>query len=218
MSTSWATSFDIYRMLTAAGIAENGLNQFQQAIDFNTALATAQKHIERETMFEPFLATASSSLTFDPWEVKYNSERLLLQLPGGLASNHPVTIVANSQTLTQDSDYWMMSQRAIAAGKPFYAIEFLHPPSGPRKSLVITGYWGYSDVLPDYIFRAHVQLTCVQIAPEIAQALSGGLISWKEADTEEAYGADRLKVAVAGWNDAANKAINLCRKTSYRVF
>ena len=159
------------------------------------ALASAIGEWERVTKWQPFAAAAApSTRVFD------SPLSAILDLEGGLIDAPSVMIGTTAYTLNQQ--FTAGPKNALARGLPICYLDFgpLTSPQGygysnslgflpsGRMTVSVTGTWGYCGVVPPDVRQAILQEAAAQLAPSLAIARYGGLISWTEEGVTENYG------------------------------
>lgn len=210
MPTSWPTSSDVSAMLTTAGLVGS-----TDTFDYHTAIQAAIEEFEHLTGRRPFLRDAADvTRRYDPpgprrsgftYATTHAGGGIYLPLDAGLLT---VTAVyagwdgSSGSALTEGTDYILHPANAAAMGLPYDAIEFLYPMFGGRRSIAVVGKWGYSATVPYDVWEAVRGQAAANLAPQIAASISRGVISWKEADVAEEYGAKPLEHVVGQWRQA----------------
>ena len=118
---------------------------------------------------------------------------------------------------TAGVDYWLEPSDAPGKGWPYTAIRFLRrwldTASGPgvgwpadRRSIAVTGQFGYSLTLPDDVWQAVLERAAAKVARQLGFAITGGGISkWERAERSVSYrsSADIAAAFSADWATTA---------------
>lgn len=105
-------------------------------------------------------------------------------------------------TLVVNDDYMGYPHNAVALGRAFTAVEIFGwrwmSPLAPsyRRSIAITGRWGYGTTLPPDVREAMLALGALKAWNAATFGVTGGLGSWSEGDVKEDYG--------KGWDSASD--------------
>lgn len=201
--SSWPNSGDLLRFLEGAGLtvpsALNGL--------LATAAAAGRRDLEGPKGADRKLLADAEDVErrFDP----PTDRGSLLFIPdlAELTTLEYQPENATAETLTANEDFWLEPYDAQAdpdQPQPFTQIRFYRRWRMPlgiseRRSIVITGKWGYAATLPDDIWLAALAHAGCLMLPGVAQNTTGGVLEWKDADAAEKYGDDPFKMLRTGW-------------------
>ena len=140
------------------------------------------------------------------------SQRGVLALGQDLASDGGTIVVTSRGTAQVNGiDYYLGPPNADNEGRPWSWLELpsnLGFPMTPiyRKSIVITGLWGASAVIPDDVWEAERQYAAALCAVEIGLTISSGL--YKVEDVQ--YGnmdTVPLSVQAAAWKSVFDATV-----------
>ena len=154
------------------------------------------------------LLAASQTRTFDPPMFP----RTKLPLVDDLAQMTSLSVAGTVKVL--NVDYYLLPENADALGKPFNLVDFAVPIYGARKSVSITGLWGYATQIPDGPWNSILARAAYLAHPQIAAAVSKGLVSWKEDDVSETYGIDPLGFLRDQWEKIYEGGVEKFRKVT----
>ena len=221
-STQYPAAADLLSFLRASGMLRglpaDGIPTYEI---LGYALASAIGEWERVTKWQPFAADAApSARVFD------SPLSAILDLEGGVVDAPTVMIGTSAYTLGQQ--YTMGPKNALARGLPVMFLDFspLSSPQGygysnslgylpsGRLTVSVTGTWGYCKVIPPDVRQAILQEAACQLAPSLAIARFGGLVSWTEEGVSENYGrAQYSDMADSGAKAFQNAAMRYRRIT-----
>ena len=197
MPKIYPTSTELSAWLTAAGFTAGTL-------DLTVAAAHGRFEFERAAgrkMYEP----SSGDRFFDP--------------PGGPgylpldedldSSAAPVVVYqptgAAAETLVAGTDYRLRPYSADPRDVPYHGVEFYRRwpfplTSGYRRSLKITGNWGYSaSGFPEDVFDAMLKFAAASLCGQKGFSLSSGYAQTIEAGVNRTWGADPISGAREAW-------------------
>jgi len=175
------TADDLQRYLAAAGLIDVSPASPFTFVDLAQRVASAQSDFEGR-IGRTLLATLGSR-TYDPPTTTVLPQRLFLN--ADLAGN-PTALSIGGIVKVLDADYFMGSENSDADGLPFQWIEFPNYVTAVRKSIVVTGYWGYALTIPDGAWAAMLARAAYLSHPELAAAITQGMIRF----TDEGFGAN----------------------------
>lgn len=191
-------------------------------VDFQSATEAAIREWEERTGWLPFLAAASTtSRRYDPpgpnrspsspWTTRGGHWRLWLGA-GIVSSTTPTVVTGYSDesagtTLVNEDDFWMGPENADAKGKPWEWVEFSGGQWGEARSIRITARFGYSTNIADDVWQAVRCLGALEVAPELEGLISGGTVSYKDADVEEKFGDDPLRTWTDRWDGKVKQVV-----------
>jgi hypothetical protein len=215
MKTAYPTATDIENFIEAGGITTTA---GQQA--FFASAALAGKQIIEQRTGRVFLGDGTNTTRYyEPPTTR--SGRLYID---DLASLSTVTYQPSGQATatswTLNTDYWVEPDNYAAKGLPITSLilrqGWSQPLSGTyRRSVIVTGQWGYATLaagFPDAVWLAMLAAGCVAVYGSIAQALTGGMLGWKEADVQEDYGVEPLKRLRDSWAGIVETTVPLYRR------
>lgn len=138
--------------------------------------------------------------------------RNILALDADLVSCTSLTVAGVAKT--EGVDFWLLPDNANQDGKPFDAIEFALSfafSNLQRKSILITGTWGFGLTIPDDAWEGMVAQGAFLAYPQIAINISKGTQMRREGDVEEQYGRGQktgpLVEEAAAWQMQAGAAV-----------
>lgn len=200
---TWPTVSDLIAFLDASGLAV--ANADLSAMQLDLAIASAIDAFEADTGFDPFIAAAADSTRyFSPDGTKVIDLRCgLVASPTSVSVSYDPGSGYAGTELTTD-DYWLKPDSANGTTKPYTWIECAGVPRGLPRSIVIVGKWGYTPNATGPAEDARYAVLCkasAVIAPQMRKLLGGGVISWREGDTQRQYGsAGSIAAAMADWD------------------
>lgn len=156
------------------------------SIDYQQRVDSARQMFESQ-IGRVLLATTQTR-RFDP----PTNVRSTVDLQTDLVS--VTSLTAQGVVKTEGTDFLPGPDNATQDGKPFRWIEFLGGiywpaplPPQMRRSVVITGPFGYSLTVPTLGYDAILAQAAVNCYPDLALAISRGLQMKRQGDTEEMY-------------------------------
>jgi hypothetical protein len=155
---------------------------FLAPINLADKIARARRDMEQNTG-RVFLAVTSAR-TYTP-----RTSGPFLDLRADLAEFTSLSISGTPKTLNTDFELW--PENADADGRPWTMIRFtnyFNLDLLSRRTVVVTGKWGYSVAIPDDVWDAILDRGVDLCAPEISGAISGGLTSEQHGDEKWVYG------------------------------
>jgi hypothetical protein len=192
MPSTHPTATDLQALYASTGLVPNPAVAPFSSIAWAAYVATAIAAFAEATGRTFGVGTAAPSVarTFDP----PRNSRALLQLGAEALSIASVTVSGAVQVL--NTDYYLGPPNADAEGKPWSWIEFASPFSNPltvaaRKSVVVTGVWGYSVNVPDDVWDAELKYAGWLAAPLVALKISKGLSMLRGGDEERRFSQGR---------------------------
>lgn len=195
---AWPTTRDLDTFLRAAGLTPSNALMTQ----FPAVLIGAYKDFEKAAG-RIMLAPASETRYFDP---PNNNDGILF--PDDLASISTVIYYptnGSSFTYTANTDYWVEPHNAAVKEEPYTMIRFrrrwLTPLSTPeRRSIQITGRFGYATSIPEDVWFAVLARAGWSIFPQAHMTTNSGIKSWQDGDRTVNYGDifDQTRKAWAG--------------------
>lgn len=181
MKSAWPTGAEIreYVEQTLQGGVSDGL----ESLDWDAVAGAALDTWETETGFRPFMASATESTRrFDPPAGKR------LDLRGGLVvapSEVRSGVTSTYAGEVVDSDYyWFIPSDYVEVSRPIEWIEFDMPQVGGKRSIAVTGYWGFcaNGQIPDGAWLGVLHAgVCVAI-PLILRGTAYGMRRLSEGD------------------------------------
>ena len=212
---------DVQTWLTAAGFtfSTSTASQASQMELFDAIARTGRQVFERRCG-RTFLGTGSNSTRyFDP--PTNRDGRLRIDDLASLNTVQYQPYGSTAETLTLTTDFWTLPDNAADRSLPFTALQFrARRWSGPitsslRRSIIISGQWGMftkATGLPEAVWSAMIAAGCLDLFGTLSQALTGGLLSWKEADVQEDYGVEPLNRLRASFEARVDTAVRLYRR------
>jgi hypothetical protein len=196
--TGYPVLGDMDDFLQDAGITTTGL-------DMLDALAAGISAFERETG-RTFYVAAAVTRTYDPPTAPSG----VLPLKADLISSPTPTVSYQGTLMTAATDYRFLPANAPGEGKPYNRVEFLRRwywpvTRGDWDQISIVGKFVYAATIPEDAWRGMLTMAGLELAPQIAQAISLGLVSWTEADVTENYGQKPLQGLIDQWTDRADR-------------
>lgn len=215
MKTAYPTATNVEDFIEASGITASAA----QITFLDEAALSGKQIIERRTG-RTFLGDGTNTTRYyQPPTTR--SGRLRIE---DLASISSVTYQPSGQTTattwTANTDYWTEPDNYAARGEPITSLVLRQRWSQPlgtayRRSIAVTGQWGYSTLaagFPEAVWLAMIAAGLVDVWELFAQSISGGMLSWKEADVQEDYGVEPLKRLQTSWTDRVDRAVRLYRR------
>lgn len=161
------------------------------------AISAGINDVERATG-RTFVA-ASASRLFDPPQ----NPNGILDLRADLVA---VTSISYQGTAMVDgTDFYAEPYDAPAKGQPYNRIRFVRRiwywpiDDSLRRSITVTGTWGYGATIPATIWNAMLAAGGIQLLPALIHAVAAGLVRWTEADVTEEYGPKPFAYLADGW-------------------
>lgn len=210
--TSYPTATNVEDFLEAGGVTTTAA---QQA--FFAAAALAGRQIVEMRCGRQFLGSGSNATRyFDAPTAR--SGRLRID---DLATLNTVTYQPAGQavatTWTLNTDFWLEPDNYAVREVPITSLVLRSRWVSPllatyRRSVIISGQWGYGTAalgFPDAVWFAMIAAGLLTQWEIFAQALTGGLLSWQEADVHEDYGVEPMKRLRSSWEDRVDQAVRL---------
>lgn len=129
-----------------------------------------------------------------------------------------------TELLTQNTDYWMESYDGGADAEPliapYYAVRFgrcWYQPVLPadRRSIVVTGKWGYATSatgFPEDAWVAMLHRGGALLAAEVGSVTAAGRTQRTEAGVQSSWSRDPLGAIADRWNDEFEAAVRRYRR------
>lgn len=215
LKTAYPTATDVENFIEAGGITTTS---GQQAFFASAALA-GQQIIERRCGRVFLGSGANSTRYFEPPTTR--SGRLYIE---DLASLNTVTYQPEGQatatTWVLNEDFWLEPDNYAAHGLPITSLVLRQRWPQPlatcyRRSVIISGQWGFATLaagFPDAVWFAMLAAGCLSVYGAIAQALTGGLLGWKEADVQKDYGVEPLRRLKDSWEAQVDPVVALYQR------
>lgn len=235
--TNLPTAADLQARLVACGMLSNPPTANQFFFVLEDAVNTAYAKWQLDTGYTPFIETSQTRTFDPPGPdqgsgyLNYGwagpgaivsiggSNRLFLGT--GLLTITTLKIGISTTnttgtTLTVNQDYFLRPQNALTFGRPYSWIVFETNQRDMRNSIQIVGTWGFCPfvggstttwVIPDDAWSAILDAALVEVAPQMALLVSGGLTSWKEADVSESYAANPFQAQIEAADMRYQKAV-----------
>lgn len=183
--SAYPTASDVITGLQAAGLLTT---DYPYISSLAAGAAEAGKDIIERTCNRRFLAGSSEARYFDP---PTSGRTLFLDYEATAISS----VTLGGSTLTLNSNYWLLPYNYSAEGVPINRIDFaayFFTPilAGNRRSIVVTGTWGYGATIPESVWQAMVLQAQLQLLPAIREAQNTGAEDWREADVAEKFGTE----------------------------
>ena len=212
---------DVQLWLTAAGFTFSTATASQASqMELFDAIARIGRQILEKRCGREFLGSGSNSTRyFDP--PTNRDGRLRIDDLATLNTVQYQPYGSTAQSLTLLTDFWTLPDNAGERDLPFTALQFRalrwsQPiTSSLRRSIIVSGQWGMfakADGLPEAVWSAMIAAGCSELSGSLSQAVTGGLLSWKEADVQEDWGVEPLKRLRDAWETRANTTIRLYRR------
>jgi hypothetical protein len=185
MPDAYPTAADLEAYLVTLGLYPAGAAELD-ALDLEGKAAAAVVEWETRTGYRPFLANGSDTTrVYDPPPGRF------LELGTGLLSVSAlytaVTTASPGAVQTEGTDFWLERATAAYDGAPFEVITFAGCPYGERRSIAITGLWGYSATVPDDAWQAILARGAWLCAPQAAMVMGGGAEAVRVLSSEVRY-------------------------------
>ena len=206
MPATYPTESDLERYLIATGIVNSAPQSPFTFLDLNQLVLAAKNNFEGR-IGRTILATTQTRI-YDP----PSFPRVMLPLVDDLAQMTSLSVTGVVKIL--NADYFLRPENADVQQKPFNLVEFAVPIYGPRKCISITGFWGYSLAIPDGPHQSILARAAYLAQPQLAAAVSRGLVSWKEDDVSETYGTDPLGFLRDQWDQLYEGGVEKFRKVT----
>lgn len=183
--SAYPTASDVITALASAGILTTDfpyLSSLAQGAAENGRVQV-EKYCNRT-----FLAGSSTARYFDPVT---NGRTLWLPVEATAISS----VVVGGSTLTLNSQYWLLPYNYSDDGIPINRIDFFNIYFSPlvpgnRRSVVVTGTWGYGSTIPEPVWQAMLAVAQWNLMPAIRETQNIGAEDWREADVSEKFGTD----------------------------
>ena len=215
MKTAYPTATDVEAFIEASGITCTAA----QTAFLDEAAARGQQVIEQRCG-RVFLGSGNNSTRyFDP--PTNRNGRLEIDDLASLNTVQYQPYGSTAETLTLNTDFWTLPDNAAARSLPFTALQFRDRRwSGPitsslRRSIIVSGQWNYGTLaagFPEAVWLAMIAAGLTDMWEIFAQSISGGMLSWREADVQEDWGVEPLKRLRDAWETRANTTIRLYRR------
>lgn len=126
---------------------------------------------------------------------------------------------SSPETLTAETDYWLLPYDAPSFGRPWLAVGFrrrwsLPLPSALHRAILVTGRWSYGLTMPDDAWLAMVQRGAALLAGQKGFSLSTGRIEAENAGVRDLWGKDRLFAERSAWNGYFEETARRYRRAS----
>jgi hypothetical protein len=201
MPATYPTASDLERFLIATGIVSTTPQSPFTFLDLAQSVQTAKTSFEGR-IGRVILAGASLPRTYDPPQFP----RPILLLRAELAAFTSLTVGGVVKNL--NTDFFLKPENADQIGHPWNAIEFVVPVYAARRSIVVTGQWGYGLTVTDQFWDAILCRSAHICYPHLAAAYSKGLVSWKEDDTSENYGEVPFQYLQKQWDEVYEDTVS----------
>lgn len=181
--SAYPTASDVITGLQAAGILTT---DFPYLSSLAAGAAEAGKDLIERACNRRFLAGSSEARYFDP---PNNGRTLFLDFEATTVTS----VTLGGSTLTLNTNYWLLPYNYSAQGVPINRIDFatifVAPLlAGNRRSIVVTGTWGYGATIPETVWQAMIYQAQLQLLPAIREIQNTGAEDWREADVAEKFG------------------------------
>ncbi len=122
-------------------------------------------------------------------------------------------------TWTEGVDYWLLDEDAQDRNRPYTRLlvrqGFFYPfPPSYRRSIYVTGLWGYGLTIPDDAWLAMLYSSMLWLIDVGALAETGLVFrsGWKEAVDSETFSAAGINDRVASWRGLRESAVASYRR------
>jgi hypothetical protein len=177
--TSQPSADDVKKLIDGTGLFPSLDVAPFTSIDWDGAASAAYEQFKSKTGRE-FVVTEATTRVYDP----PRHPKGILMLGADLASDPAATISVTISGVAKvaNQDYYLGPDNSDQKGKPWGWIEIpacaiTWVNGNPRKSIAITGYWGYSREMPDDVFDAIVGYAFYLCRPQLAANINNGLAS-----------------------------------------
>ena len=206
MPLTYPTETDLERYLIGTGIVNTTPQAPFTFMDLNEFVQAAKSNFEGRV--GRAVLAVSQTRTYDPPMFP----RTKLPLVDDLAQLTSLSITGVAKVL--NTDFFLLPENADMLSKPFNLIDFAVPIYAGRKSISITGFWGYALVIPDGPWASILARAAMLAHPQLAAAVSRGFVSWKEDDVSETYGTDPLGFLRDQWEKIYEGGVEKFRKVT----
>lgn len=200
---------DVQLLLSSSGIS------LPATYDASYEMYGAISEWETATNCVPFLAGASATYKFDPPGPNWNNytlgggRRLLLPKPFATITAVKIGVTPDyaGQTLTENTDFWLLPANHAAEKRPITEIRFAVAVRGPQNSIEVTGTPGYYTTINAEVWNAIRCLAAARICKSLRESFAVDANEWSEGDVSEKLDANLLKTAGDGWLATAQRAM-----------
>lgn len=208
--SAYPTSAELQAFLEGCGITVVASLSAQFTNFLNSALAELENKINRT-----ILAPASETKYFDP--PMGRDQILFIPDMCSVTSVVYTPLSGTSTTFTANDDYFLQPYDALSRYRPYTQIQFDHKWYGPllngsRRSLAITGRYGYWTAIPDDIYQAVMYIAATNALMMAGASASAGVESKKIEDFEVRYGNQPYNSLVTSWKGTVSEVINDYRR------
>ena len=217
MPQDYPTADDLEAYLLTLGIYPSDPPRAElAALDLPGKAAAAVAEWETRTGYKPFLANGSDTTRiYDP-----PGHGRYLELGTGLLSVSALFTGVTAETpgteRVEGTDFWLEAVEAAYEGGPYEVITFPGGWGGPRRSIAITGRWGYASTVPDDAWQAILMRGAALCAPQLSLVLGGGAESVRVLSSEVRYPSAAqggpLASQAAGWQSLFDAAVRRYRR------
>lgn len=220
MAASWPAGDDLRALILSLGLAGAGGPAVIDALALGAKVAAGVAEFGARTRWQPFLADAASSTRIYDWPAAG-----VLNLDGGLVSLDSVS--SGGLALTAGMQYVPKPDNAPARGRPFTSVVLragLSVPLGTayalgyRRTVEVTGRWGFAAALPPDVFSAVLSYAAAQCVPELALSISRGRAELREGDAMYRFassGVSPLSAERAQWETTFNKTVGFYKRVLF---
>ena len=210
--TVYPTGADLVACLQGSGILPNPLPPPLIGVDWNSRQLRAVNQFEDQTG-RKWIAQSATKV-YDP---PLNT-RGMLDLRSELIQLTSITV--QGTPITQGIDFYLGPQNndQLVPPQPWTYIEFLNyfpSPGWPyiRRSISITGYWGFSTTLPERVWGAMLDYGAHLSYPDLSLYLSQGRTGYKMGDLQEDF-RETLQKQAAAWKRNYEEARDGMKRTT----
>lgn len=212
VASAYPTATNLSTFLTAAGFS----TAFVAALDTTTNAAAGYQAIEKQCR-RTFLAGSSAARLFDP---PTGREGILFIPDLATATTPTITYTpsgSTATTLTASDDYWLEPYHASSESLPYTRVRFLKRWLQPvestlRRSLSITGQWGWGTTFPDEVWLAMLQQGALGLMGSLQFRTTRGRSMWVEAGITEQFAGTAWTGLSGAWETNVKRVIGAYRR------
>lgn len=205
----WPGKNELLALLESCGVVDTTSAQFGQ-LNLQAKIEAAIDTFEEQTQWTPFLADGNpTTRTYDFPAGGY------LNLDGGLVTL--TSVASGGQVLTAGLHYIVKPDNAPQRKKPYTSMALrgglsvpLGTSYGYRRTVDVTGVWGFAASLPASVFDAVLGYAAALCVPQIALNISKGLYEKRAGDEMERFGGaghSPLSAEAAMWTTTFTQAV-----------
>lgn len=193
------SGIDLLIELIAMGMIPNPPTAGWRFLDAHAAAAQGMAEVANLTGREFLASTTPTVKVFDP----PTNAKGCMSLHSDLCSTEPIVVQVSGITQTVNKDYFLGPEGIEP--RPYSFIEFMRSfPKGwwnsARKSVTVSGVWGFSTIIPADVWRAMLSSGLRQMQAQLSFAIVQGLVSWHAMDMSQEFDSDPLAVQVKQWD------------------